>query len=110
MDLDDREAHLGNGAGQRPLARGVAGGVDHGRIHVPVVGIVERVRDLALNVGVKYLHVDAQAAGVAADLLADLVQSGRAKNLDLDLAPHVHTRTMDYQHSGHNHSPIVYCP
>jgi hypothetical protein len=65
------------------------------------VGGVQRIDHFALDIGMKNLDVNAQAFGVTSNLLVDLLQGGCPENLQLDLAPHVHARTLDYQYPGH---------
>ena len=101
MDLYDRVPNLGYCAQEGTRARGIARGVyDHG-VHLAVMGGVQSVDYLALDVGVEDLHLNMQLSGVVPNMLVNLVKGGGAENLDLGLAPHVHPRALDNQDLGH---------
>src|SRR5918999_2163526 len=106
MDFNNREAHLSNGGPQRPAAGSVASRIDQSSVNVLVVGIIQGVDYLSLDIGVENLHINSQSLGISFNLLINLTQSSRAKDFHLGLASHVHARSLDYQDFSHKSSLI----
>ena len=67
------------------------------RIEALIVRPVEAVDDLALEVRVKDLDLDAELLGIAANALVVFGERHRAEDVDLDLAAHVHAGAVDHQ-------------
>jgi hypothetical protein len=85
----------GNIAARKP------GGIEQRRIEAAVIGVIQLVDDLAFDVRVKYLDIDAELGRIAANVLVIFRQRHLAEYFGLHLATHVHTRAMDDQDLRH---------
>ena len=97
MDLDRREPDVADGGDERRIAAREASGIDDGAGEALIVRRVKAVDDLALDVGMENLDLDAELLGEAADPGVVLRQFHRAEDLDLRLAAHVHAGAVDDQ-------------
>src|SRR4029077_19192861 len=99
--LDGRELHLGDGRHECRIAGAERRWVEDRRVEALVVRGVEPVDDLAVDVRVKDLDLDAELLGIAANALVVFGERHRAEDVDLHLAAHIHAGAMDYENSGH---------
>src|SRR5262249_3202465 len=79
VHLDGRELHLRDGGQERRIAGAERGRVEDRRVEPLIVRLVQPVDDLALDVRVEDLDLDAKLLGVAADALVVLGQRHRPK-------------------------------
>src|SRR5579884_1151786 len=90
VDLDRRTAHLGDRRIERRIAGRIARRVEDDGIDAALVRLVYAIDDLAFDVRVKNLDLEAEFGGVAADALVVFRQGHLAEDLGLNLAAHVH--------------------
>src|SRR5579871_5958511 len=102
VHLGDREFDLRQSRDEGGIAGAEGGRVEDRRVEALVVGGVEAVDDLAFDVGVEDLDLDAELGGVAADALVVFGQGPRAEDIDLDLAAHVHAGAVNHQDFRHD--------
>src|SRR6516225_3005386 len=101
MDLDGREPHLADRGDQCRITRPEPRRVEQRRVEPLVVGFIQLVDHLALDVRMKDLDLEAQLCGITANALVVFGQCHGPKDLDLDLPAHVHARTVDDQNFRH---------
>src|SRR5262245_26107222 len=101
VHLRRRELDLRDSRNQGRIAGAERRGIEDGGIEALLVGGIEPVDDLALDVRVENLDVHAELFGVAADALVIFGQRHGTEDIDLDLAAHVHAGAVDHQYLGH---------
>src|SRR5262249_14115753 len=101
VDLDRWEFDLRERGHKRRVAGPECRRVEQCRVEASVVRVVNFVHDLALDIRVENLDLETQFGGISADSLVILGQGHRAENLGLDLAAHIHARTVDNQNLRH---------
>ena len=98
MDLDRRIADVADGGDQGRIAARIAGGIDDGPGNAFVVRREQAVDDLAFDVGMEDLDLDAELLGIGANPCIVFRQGHRTEDLDLCLAAHVHAGAVDDQY------------
>src|SRR5262249_7449622 len=101
VHLGRRELDLREGRHEGRVAGAERGGIEDRRVEALIVGRIESVDDLALQVRVKDLDLHAELFGIAADALVVFGQGHGTEDLELDLAAHVHACAVDHQDLGH---------
>ena len=104
VQLDRWEQDLLDGGSQSRMSGGVPGRIDDSRVDVAVVRLVEPVDNVALDVGMEYVDLDAELFGVLRDRAVIVFEGMRAEPLHLRLSAHVHARAVDYQNLGQGYS------
>src|SRR5262245_39425708 len=97
VHLDGGEADIADRGDQGGIAAGVAAGIDDSAGDALVVRSKEAIDDLAFDVGMEDLDLEAQLLGIGADLGVVFRQRHGAEDLDLGLAAHVHAGAVDHQ-------------
>src|SRR5580698_5806374 len=101
MHLDRREFHLRERRDKRRIARAERRRVEDRSVYAGVVGGIDLVDHLALDIRVEDFDFQPEFGGKAADALVIFGKLHWPENLELDLAAHVHTGAMDHENLGH---------
>jgi hypothetical protein len=105
VHLDHPYAAAGDRVGQRDAGVGVRAGVEHhpGQVALPLVhpGLLDRLDQLPLVVGLPEVQVPAELVGHLPAPLLDIGQGGGAVGLGLPYAQQVEVGAVQHQDRGH---------